>query len=199
MGVADNFGAGKATTVNDGGVVEFVGEDDIFAPDKGGDGRQVGAEAALETDDGFRAFKLRQFLLQLQVQLHRPCDSPNGTRTDAKFVNGFLGGFLQRGVVAKAEIVIGAQVQHALPVHYNPSPLRAFQRPNGHEQPFLLKRFKLLRDEGKGRPHHRPSPSFARVAFQFYGAFALTVVRLNAENGACPLRASPHRIGCRQR
>ena len=52
-----DFGAGEAGSVDDAGVIEFVGEDEVVFAEDAGDGSGVGGEAGLEDDAGFYTFE----------------------------------------------------------------------------------------------------------------------------------------------
>ena len=50
-----DLGFRQTSAVDDAGVVEFVGEDEVFFAEDGGDGAGVGGEAGLEDDAGLNA------------------------------------------------------------------------------------------------------------------------------------------------
>ena len=55
---------------------------------------------------------LRDGFLQLFVHILRATDETHRTHAEATVIHGLLGGFNQTGVVAQAQIVVGAEVQH---------------------------------------------------------------------------------------
>ena len=73
-----DFGFGKARAVDDGGVVELVGEDEVFFAEDGGDGAGVGGEAGLEDYAGFYAFEGGDFFFELHVDAHGAGDGADG-------------------------------------------------------------------------------------------------------------------------
>lgn len=79
--VAEDFdlGAGEACSVDDAGVVELVGEDEVFFAEDGGDSASVGGEAGLKDDAGFDSLKGSDLLFQLHMDAHGSSDGANGT------------------------------------------------------------------------------------------------------------------------
>jgi len=69
--VAEDFDlcAGETSAIDDGGVVQLVGDDEVFFAQDGGDGAGVGGESALEDDAGFDVLEARDFFLPV------PCGS----------------------------------------------------------------------------------------------------------------------------
>ena len=112
--VADGARLAQPARVDDAGVVEFVGEDEVAVAHECGDRCQVGREAALEGDARLGMLELGQFLFQLQVQRHGAGDGADGARANAERVDGALGRVTQARVVGQAEIVVGAEVEEAL-------------------------------------------------------------------------------------
>ena len=110
--VAEDFDlrAGEAGAVDDGGVIELVGDDEVFFAEDSGDGAGVGGESALEDDAGFDILEAGDFLLQLHVDFHGSGDGANGAGADTVVADGLDGGFTQFGVIAEAEIVVGGEI-----------------------------------------------------------------------------------------
>ncbi len=106
--VAEDFdlGAGEACAVDDAGVVEFVGEDEVFFAEDAGDGAGVGGEAGLEDDAGFDTFEGGDLFFELHVDAHGAGDGADGAGAYAVFLCGGDGGFFELGVVAEAEVVV---------------------------------------------------------------------------------------------
>ena len=88
-----DLGAGEARAVDDAGVVELVGEDEVFFAEDGGDGAGVGGESALEDDAGFDVFEGGDFFFELHVDLHGSGDGSHRSRPDAVVFGGLDGGF----------------------------------------------------------------------------------------------------------
>ena len=116
--VAEDFdlGAGEAGAVDDAGVVELVGEDEVFFAEDGGDGAGVGGEAGLEDDAGFDVLEGGDLFFELHVDVHGSGDGADGAGADAVVFGGGDGGFAQFGVVAEAEVVVGGEVDDLLAV-----------------------------------------------------------------------------------
>ena len=86
FGVGDVFvaedldlGTGEAGAVDDAGVVEFVGEDEVFFAEDAGDGAGVGGEAGLEDDAGLDAFEGGDLFFELHVDAHGAGDGADGS------------------------------------------------------------------------------------------------------------------------
>lgn len=105
-----DFCSGEARAVDDGGMVELVGDDEVFLAEDGGDGSGVGGEAALEDDAGFDIFEAGDFFFQFDVDFHGSGDGADGAGADTVVADGLDGGFSESGVVAEAEVVVGGEV-----------------------------------------------------------------------------------------
>ena len=111
-----DFGAGETGAVDDGGVVEFVGQDEVFFAEDGADGAGVGGEAGLEDDAGFDVFEGGDFALELHVDAHGAGDGADGAGAYAVVSDGLDGGFGEFWVVAEAEVVVAGEIDDALAV-----------------------------------------------------------------------------------
>ena len=74
-----NLGTREAGAVDDAGVIELVGEDEVLFAEDGGDGAGVGGEAGLEDDAGLDAFEGCDLLLELHVDAHGSGDGADGS------------------------------------------------------------------------------------------------------------------------
>ena len=127
--VLENFdgGARKAAAVNDGGVIQLVGNDQIVFAENRRDGTGVGREAGLEHHAGFHFLEARDLLFQVQVHLHSAGDGAHGAGADAECARGVNGGAAELGMGCEAEIIIGAEVDDFLAVEIRDWLLLAFQ------------------------------------------------------------------------
>ncbi len=78
----------EAAPVDDAGVVQLVGDDDVVFGQDGRDGAGVGGETALKDDNRFDFLELGQPPLELQVNGHRSGNRPDRARSDAEFLDG---------------------------------------------------------------------------------------------------------------
>ena len=122
--VDDDLGAAQAAAVDDAGVIQTIGEDDVFFADQRRDGGLIGAEPRLDVQRILDAFELRHAPLELHVQIERARDRSDGRRADAVFANSLLRRFLQARMIGNAQIVVRAEVQHALAIDDDPRALR---------------------------------------------------------------------------
>ena len=102
--------AGEAGAIDDAGVIELVGEDEVFFAENARDGSGVGGEAGLEDDAGFDAFECGDLFFELHVDAHRAGDGADGSGAYAVFLRGGDGRLAKLGVIAEAEVVIGGKV-----------------------------------------------------------------------------------------
>ncbi len=118
--VDDDFGPREAATVNDGGVVQPVGEDDVALAHQGRDGRLVGAQPRLDVQRVLYLLELGQPLLQLEVQRLGASDGAHGRWPHPPLLDGLLGRFFDLGMVGQAQVIVGAKVEHLFAVHHHP-------------------------------------------------------------------------------
>ena len=118
--VDDDLGAAQARAVDDAGVVEAVGEDDILAPDQWGEGGLVGDEAALDVERILDIFEFCDGPFEFLVDGERSGDGAHRRRPGTEAVDGGFGGVFQAVVVGQAEIVVGAEVEHFFVVYGHP-------------------------------------------------------------------------------
>ena len=111
-----NFCFGEAGSVDDAGVIEFVGEDEVVLAEDAGDGAGVGGEAGLEDDAGLDSFEGGDLFFELHMDAHGAGDGADGSGAYAVFFCGGDGGFFEFRVIAEAKIVVGSEVDDAFAV-----------------------------------------------------------------------------------
>ena len=109
MLVDDDLGAAQPRAVDDAGVVQPVGEDDVLLADQRRQRGLVGDEAALDVERILHAFECRHRAFQFLVQRERPGDGAHRRRPRAETVDGGLGGVRQTLVVGEAQVIVGAR------------------------------------------------------------------------------------------
>ena len=119
VGIAVALCFAEADTVDDGGVVEGVGDDGVLVGQQGFEDTAVGVEAGSVEDGVFSAEEIGDFLLQFLVEVLAAADEADGGHTIAAGVHTLLGGFDKLGIVGKAEVVIGAEVEALLAFHHD--------------------------------------------------------------------------------
>src|ERR1700690_620062 len=127
--VLENFDGGfrEAAAVNDGGVIQLVGNDQIVFAEQRGDGTCVGRKAGLKHDAGFRMFEARDLLFEIHVHFHRACNRANRAGADAEFSSGVNGGAAELGGRGESVIIVGAEVDYFLAVEDGDGFLLAFE------------------------------------------------------------------------
>ncbi len=83
MGVTVKGGFGQAHPIDDTGVVEFIGEDDIAFAHEGGNDAEVGHVTGIEEDGPGRALEGGHFFFDLLVQGQGADDEAGGGAADA--------------------------------------------------------------------------------------------------------------------
>src|ERR1035441_7825384 len=106
----------QARAVDDRGVVQLVGEDEVVLAEDGGNGAGVGGKAGLEDHARLDVLEGGDFLFQLHVDAHGAGDGAHGSGTCAVLLRGGDGGLAQLGVVAQAQVVVAGQVDDAAAV-----------------------------------------------------------------------------------
>ena len=103
-------GAREARAVDDAGVVELVGEDEVLFAEDGADGAGVGGESALKDDAGLDVLEARNLFFELHVDAHGSGDGAHRARAHAEGARGGEGGFNELGMVGQAKVVVAGQV-----------------------------------------------------------------------------------------
>jgi hypothetical protein len=77
--VAEDFdlGFGEARAIDDAGVIQFIGEDEVFFAKDAGDSTCIRGEARLKNDACLDAFESRDFFFELHVNAHGAGDGAN--------------------------------------------------------------------------------------------------------------------------
>ena len=111
-----DLGPREARAVDDAGVVQLVGEDEVVLAQDGAHGAGVGREAALEDHAGLDIFEARDLLLELHVDAHGAGDGAHRARAHAQLARGLQRRLDELGVVGQAEIIVAGQVDDLLAV-----------------------------------------------------------------------------------
>ena len=111
-----DLGSRKARAVDDAGVVQLIGEDEVVFPQNGAHGAGVGRKTALEDHARLHILEARDLLLEVHVDAHGPGDGPHRARTHAELPRGRKGRFDQLGMVGQAQVIVAGQVDDLLAV-----------------------------------------------------------------------------------
>lgn len=145
--VDDDLRAAQPRAVDDAGVVEPVGEDDVLLADERADGRLVGDEAALQVERILHVLELGQPVFQLDVERLGARDAAHRGRADAPLLDGLDSRVLEPRVIGEAEIVVRAEVEHAVAVHHHPGVRGRAHRAQGDEEVALAQGCHVRADE----------------------------------------------------
>ena len=110
--VPENLDRGprKPRAVDNAGVVQLVGEDEVLFAEDRAHRAGVGREAALEDHAGLDILEARNLLFELHVDAHGSGDGAHRARAHAEGSRGRDGGLNELGVVGQAQIVVAGQV-----------------------------------------------------------------------------------------
>ena len=111
IGVAEALSLAQADAVDDGGVVQRVGDDGVLRREKRLEDTAVGVEAGGVEDGVIGVEILGDGLFQLAVAVLRAADEADGGHAVAALVHGLFRRLNQAGAVGEAEVVVGAEVE----------------------------------------------------------------------------------------
>ncbi len=101
----------EANAVDDGGVVQRVGDDGVLRAEQRLEHAAIGVEAGGEEDGVVLAEPAGDALLQLAVQRLRAADEAHRGHAEAELVERRARGGDHLGMVGEAEIVVGAKIE----------------------------------------------------------------------------------------
>ena len=125
VGVAMAVGLAEADAVDDRGVVQGVADDRALLVEERLEEPRVGVEARGVEDRVVHPEEAGDALLELLVDVLRAADEAHRRHAEAVVVEALLRRRDQLGVIAEAEVVVGAEVQHLALLHLDPGALRA--------------------------------------------------------------------------
>ena len=111
VGVAEALGLAQADAVDDGGVVQGVGDDGVLGGQQGFEHAAVGVEAGGVEDGVVGMEVVGDGSFQLLVEVLGAADEADGGHAVAALLHGLFGGGDETGVVGQAKVVVGAEVQ----------------------------------------------------------------------------------------
>ena len=114
--VAEALRLGEPDAVDEGGVVQLVGDDGVVLAHQGLEDGAVGVEAAGVELGVLHAEEFGQPGFQLGVDVLLPADEPHGGHAEAVGVHDVLGGLAQGRMVGQAQVVVRAEADHLLAV-----------------------------------------------------------------------------------
>ena len=112
--VTESLSLAETDAVDDGGVVQLVGDDCIIGTEQCLEQTGVSVEAGCVQDGVICTQEVGDCLLQVLVDLLCAADETDGGQTEAPVVVAVLSSFDQSGVVGQAQVVVGAHVDNAL-------------------------------------------------------------------------------------
>jgi hypothetical protein len=127
--VALAVGARELHGVDQGSVVEPVGEDRVVAPDQRRNDPQVGQVAGREEQGARKAGERGELLLEHGVRAEVAADQMRGAAADAPGAGAGAGGVDQRRVIGQAEVIVAAEADQRAAVNLACGPQGQFEGP----------------------------------------------------------------------
>ena len=112
VGVAVAHGLAQTHAVDDGGVVEGVGDDGVLLGEERLEDTAVGVEAGGVENRILGAEEVGDGLFELLVDVLAAADEADGGHAEAAGVHRALGRLNQTGVVREAEVVVCTEIQY---------------------------------------------------------------------------------------
>ena len=124
VGIAVTLGLAQPNAVDDGCVVERIGNDSVFVGEQCTEQSAVGVKARCVENGVLGLEILADGGFQLFVNVLCSTDKTNGRHAEPAAVHHLLGRLNQARMVGKSQIVVGTEVQHFFPFHHNGCVLR---------------------------------------------------------------------------
>ena len=144
-----NLGARQARAVDDRGMVQLVGDDEVFFAQHRRHRAGIGRESGLEDHAGFDILEARDFFFQLHVDLHGAGNGAHRARSDAVLARGFERGLAQLGMRGQAEIIVRGQVDDFFAVEGADRGLLVVEHAQAEVRAFGLEIVELVGEVGK--------------------------------------------------
>src|SRR5208337_4366906 len=121
------FGAREPAAVDDGGMIELVRDDDVFASQDGLHRSRIGGESGLENHRSLDVFEPGDFLLQLHVDRHGAGDGAHRAGAYAPFLDRFQGARAELGVSGQPQVVVRGKVDDLAAIEPGDGKLLGFE------------------------------------------------------------------------
>lgn len=108
--VSQSLSLAETNTIDDGGVVELIGDDGVLGVEEALEETSVGIEARGVEDAVLEAVELGDLALELLVEVGGTADETDGGEAETVGIEGLLGGLDEDGAVGETEVVVGAEV-----------------------------------------------------------------------------------------
>src|ERR1019366_2496113 len=112
----ENLRSRKTAAIDDRGVIQLVGNDEIVFAQKCRNRPRVRRESRLEHHASFDVLETRDLLFQLHVNLHRARDGAHHSRPEAILARGFKRRFAQLRMRSEPKVIVRGKVNDSLAV-----------------------------------------------------------------------------------
>src|SRR5437667_4209011 len=146
--------AAQFCAIDEGGVTEFVEQDDVIFADYGRDRAERSGVSATETKRGFCSFPFGQHIFQTHMWRLCPADQPRGPSANPEFAERSDRCLAQSRIVGETEIIVRRKIDEPPPGDFDFRPLRAADFAKMSIQRACTERLQLL---CKKIAHARPA------------------------------------------
>ena len=115
-------------------MVQLIGDDGVLFQHQGLEDCAVGVEAAGIELGILHAKELGELGFQFRMDVLLAADEAHGGHAEAMGVHDVLGGLPQGGMIGQAQVVVGAEADHVLPVGHHLGLLGRRDGPLGLEE-----------------------------------------------------------------
>src|SRR3954452_21264420 len=111
-----DLGSRQAGAIDDAGVVQLIGQDEVVLAKNGRHSPGVCGETTLKNYACFNIFEGGNLLLKLHVDAHGARNGSDSAGTHAVFAGGCKGRFNQFWMRREPEVIVGSEVDNFFPV-----------------------------------------------------------------------------------
>ena len=142
--IAVTLSLAEAHAVDDAGMVERVGDDGVLCGEERFEHAAVGIKASGIENGVLSVEVVGNGCFKFLVRVLRAADEAYARHAVAATVHHVLGGLHEAGVVGKAKVVVGAEIEYFAVGHVNGSLLRSFDEPFALVKPGVLDGLQLF-------------------------------------------------------
>ena len=147
--------------IDDAGVIQLIGDDEVVLREDGGDCSRIGGEAALKYDGGFCLFEVRKPPLQFHVDLHSSGNRAHRSGADAELLQRRESLLLQLWMRREAEVVVRGEIDDLAAVDSGARGLLVVQYAQAAVEALRLERVQFIAEKCEWVGAHVQGPAKA--------------------------------------